>query len=298
MHHDIFTIWGGEEMNRKYHIGWIAIVGIALSLVVSSVTGEQAKEKKHRDISSVLTTQPSKSHGKVLRVADNPPSKKTKPGVPNYKPPMRGAPGGRVGGGTRSPNQDLPVVDVLAPDHLGLTGQAQPVLFWYISEPTELPAELTIIDEEGVEPLIEAPLPSPKIPGVQRLPLGDYDFQLQKDKEYRWFVSLVVDRGRRSKDIIAGGRIEHVDFPGVVNQGNDQMDPLRATSIYAEKGFWYDAVEAISKHIEANPTNLELRGIRAALLDQVDLLEIAKVDRGNNPNDRPTGTILTQPAEG
>ena len=285
-------------MNRKNHIGWIAILGIALGLVFSSASGEETPKKKNREIRSVPTTQPSKAHGTVLRVADTPQSKKPNPGVPNYKPPMRGAPGGRVGGGTRSPNQDLPVVDVLAPDHLGLTGQAQPVLFWYISEPTELPAELTIIDEEGIEPLIEVPLPTPNIPGIQRLPLGDYDFQLQKDTKYRWFVSLVVDRERRSKDIIAGGRIEYAEFPGIVNQDNRGMDALSATSIYAEAGFWYDAVEAISKHIEANPTNLELRGIRAALLDQVNLLEIANVDRGINPKDKSNGTIFTQPAEG
>ena len=43
--------------------------------------------------------------------------------VPVYKPPLRGAPGGRVGGGTRGTPRDLFVLSALAPDHSGLTVQ-------------------------------------------------------------------------------------------------------------------------------------------------------------------------------
>src|SRR4051794_27821202 len=40
---------------------------------------------------------------------------------PVYQPPMRGAPSGRVGGGTRGAAGGMPTLDVLAPDHVGLT---------------------------------------------------------------------------------------------------------------------------------------------------------------------------------
>src|SRR5688572_21778645 len=53
--------------------------------------------------------------------------------VPVYNPPPRGAPGGRVGGGTRGPGQrDVFVLSVLAPDHSGLTSSEQPSLYWFI----------------------------------------------------------------------------------------------------------------------------------------------------------------------
>src|SRR5262249_44535388 len=69
------------------------------------------------------------------------------PSVPVYKPPLRGAPGGRVGGGTRGASgRDIFVLSVLAPDHTGLTIQEQPSLFWFISNDTSLPVELTIVD--------------------------------------------------------------------------------------------------------------------------------------------------------
>ena len=72
--------------------------------------------------------------------ADNPQNKPNQAGdagkkitstsstVPVYKPPVRGAPGGRVGGGTRGTDQTF-VLSVVAPNHTGLTMQEQPELF-------------------------------------------------------------------------------------------------------------------------------------------------------------------------
>ena len=48
--------------------------------------------------------------------------------APLYKPPLRGAPGGRVGGGTRGSEREVFVLSVLAPDHTGLTLNEQPSL--------------------------------------------------------------------------------------------------------------------------------------------------------------------------
>src|SRR5437899_2800630 len=75
----------------------------------------------------------------------NPP---TTGNVPIYKPPLRGAPGGRVGGGTRGAPDRSVVLSVLTPDHSGLTTQEQPSLYWYLSQPTTYPIELTINEGE------------------------------------------------------------------------------------------------------------------------------------------------------
>ena len=53
--------------------------------------------------------------------------------APVYKPPPRGAPGGRMGGGTRGIS-GAAVVSILAPDHVGLTMQEQPSLHWFADE--------------------------------------------------------------------------------------------------------------------------------------------------------------------
>src|SRR5262245_24503250 len=61
--------------------------------------------------------------------------------APVYTPPKRGAPGGRVGGGTRGPQRDVFVLSVFAPYHSGFTADEQPSLYWFISNSTSLPVE-------------------------------------------------------------------------------------------------------------------------------------------------------------
>src|SRR6266540_3877871 len=79
--------------------------------------------------------------------------------VPVYNPPKRGAPAGRVGGGTRGGTQrDVFVLSVLAPDHSGFTTNEQPSLYWYISNSTSLPIELTLMDPQGIQPILETRL--------------------------------------------------------------------------------------------------------------------------------------------
>jgi hypothetical protein len=49
--------------------------------------------------------------------------------------------------------------------------------------------------------------------------------------------------------------------------------------LYAEAGLWYDALAATSDLIDAAPHDVGLRQRRAALLEQVELPDIAAEDR-------------------
>lgn len=193
--------------------------------------------------------------------------------VPVYSPPSRGAPGGRVGGGTRG-GQNVFVLSVLAPDHSGFTASEQPSLYWFISKPTSLPVELTVMDPLGVKPILETQLPSPTQAGIQRVRLGDYNVHLAPGAAYRWFVAVVPDADRRSKDILAGGAIERVDlqedFKTKVAKASEKELPF----VYAQAGLWYDALNSISDLIDAAPQNQELHNQRTALLKQVGLPSI------------------------
>jgi Domain of Unknown Function (DUF928) len=201
------------------------------------------------------------------------------PEVPMYRPPVRGTPGGRVAGGNRGPAADQPWLAVLAPDHTGLTVHEQPSLYWYLSAATPGPIILTITDEQTTRPLVEAPLVPPLSPGVQRVRLADYGVRLAPGMPYEWFVALVPDPEHRAKDIIAGGTIERIAFPAPLRAQLAQAGPARAPFLYAEAGLWYDALGAISELIEAAPHEVGLRNQRAALLEQVELPEIAASER-------------------
>jgi hypothetical protein len=205
-------------------------------------------------------------------------SKKTESSaaVPVYTPPKRGAPGGRVGGGTRGFQREVFLLSVLAPDHSGFTTSEQPSLYWFISSSTSFPVELTVMDPQGVKPILETRLPAPVTAGVQRIRLSDYNVRLAPGAAYRWFVAVVPDADRRSKDIMAGGAIERVEMPEGLKAKVAQAAKSDLPSLYGEAGLWYDTVAAISELIEAAPQDQALRKQRTALLAQVGLTGITE----------------------
>jgi Domain of Unknown Function (DUF928) len=195
---------------------------------------------------------------------------------PVYNPPKRGAPGGRVGGGTRGIQREVFVLSVLAPDHSGFTINEQPTLYWFISKETSLPVELTVMDPQGVQPILETRLPAPITAGVHRIRLSEYNVHIEPGAAYRWFVAVVPDADRRSKDIMAGGAIERVAMPEGLKAKLAQASKPDLPSIYAEAGLWYDTVAAISELIDAAPQDQALRKQRTALLSQVGLTGITE----------------------
>jgi hypothetical protein len=195
--------------------------------------------------------------------------------TPVYVPPLRSAPGGRVGGSTRG-TKIMPMLSALVPDHTGLTAQEQPSLFWYLAGTTIYPVELTITEDRAIQPLLETRISPPIQPGIQRVRLADYGVRLSMDVPYRWFVSLVVDPDSRSRDNVAGGAIERVALSKADRAKLDGSGKTKAPSIYAEMGLWYDALIAISDLIDAAPNDPALHQQRTLLLDQVGLREIAE----------------------
>jgi hypothetical protein len=196
--------------------------------------------------------------------------------APVYNPPKRGAPGGRVGGGTRGIQREVFVLSVLAPDHSGFTTNEQPSLYWFISNATSLPVELTVMDPQGVQPILETRLPAPVTPGVHRIRLSDYNVHLAPGAAYRWFVAVVPDADRRSKDIMAGGAIERVEMPEELKAKVAKAAKSDLPSLYGEAGLWYDTVAAISELIDAAPQDQALHKQRTALLSQVGLTGITE----------------------
>jgi hypothetical protein len=228
---------------------WCSIAGFILSMALS--VGPVVAQQKSNEANDKKT--------------------ETAVSAPVYRPPKRGAPGGRVGGGTRGVQREVFVLSVLAPDHTGLTVSEQPFLYWFISNPTSFPVELTVMDLQAVQPILEIRIPPPVQAGVHRIRLADYGIRLSSGAAYRWYVAVVPDPDRRSKDILAGGAIERVEVPEGIKSKLAQAGNADLPSLYAEAGIWYDALRAISDLIEAAPQDHELRKRRAALLAQVKL---------------------------
>lgn len=196
--------------------------------------------------------------------------------TPVYKPPLRGAPRGRIGGGTRGVGGHTIVLSVLAPDHAGLTANEHPSLYWYISSSTTYPVEVTVMDPRAVDPLVETRVPGPVKAGLQRLRLGDLGVRLEPGVPYRWYVAVVLDPASRAKDVLAGGVVERVVLDESVRRRLAQASKEEVPSIYAEAGLWYDALTASEALIEAAPGDPAPRRQRAALLAQVGLRDVGE----------------------
>jgi uncharacterized protein DUF928 len=195
--------------------------------------------------------------------------------APVYRPPLRGAPAGRVGGGTRSGSaRDMFVLSALVPEDSGLTVSEQPSLYWFISTATTLPIEVAITDPQATQPLVETRLPSPTKPGIQRIRLADLGVHLAPGTAYRWSVSVIPDANRRSRDLLAGGVIQRVAAPAGLQEKLAQSRKEEHPFLYAEAGLWYDALGSISELIEVTPYDVQLRKQRSGLLTQVGLPEI------------------------
>jgi hypothetical protein len=199
------------------------------------------------------------------------PDAKATASAPVYKPPLRGAPGGRVGGGTRGTGREAFILSVLAPAHTGLTTSEQPVLYWFISSPSSHPVELTVVDPTKSDPLVELRIEPPVAAGVHRVRLADHGVRLVPAVPYHWYVAVMPDTGRRSKDILAGGTVERVAPPEGLATKVSGTPKADLPSLYAEAGLWYDAMTAMNDLIDQAPENPALRAQRSALLRQVGL---------------------------
>ena len=232
---------------------------------------------KRTAIIGALLTLPLGAWGATTSApAETAQASKSVKATPTYKPPLRGAPAGRIGGGTRGASErESFSLQVLAPDHVGNTTQEQPCLYWYISKSTGYPVELTVTERKAVQPLLEKTLTAPGEGGIQSACLADYGVKLRRNVQYKWFVTLVIDPERRSKDILAGGMLTVVDPPSSLDEKLKAADQNSAPDIYAEEGLWYDAIDSVSKMLDAAPGNDGLRAWRSSLLEQVGLTEVA-----------------------
>lgn len=201
--------------------------------------------------------------------ATTPPAKR-KAATIAYQPPLRGAPLSRVGGGTRSVQAADLQVEVLAPEHTGLTVTEQPVLYWYSSKAISAPVEFSLVRPNVPEPVLEVRLEGPFEPGIHAINLGSHGVKLSPDTDYEWYISVVFDPAQRSNDVTAGGGIRLLAPADPTRVG------LAAGTVsgpaFAQAGVWYDAIAALSAAADAAAL-----AQRAELLEQVGLNDAAAV---------------------
>ena len=177
----------------------------------------------------------------------------------------------RVGGGSRGGAADDLSVEVLVPDSVALTTQAQPSLYWYQSKAAKTQCEVTVTEPKNPKPLLLLKSSTPTPAGIHAIRLAKFQIELKPDVVYRWSVAVIEDPDNRSQDIVANGVIKRIapsdELAARLGQASDQDKP----ALYAENGIWYDALQSISDQIDHAPQDAALRQERASLLKQVGM---------------------------
>ena len=187
---------------------------------------------------------------------------------PEYNPPARGAPSGRVGGGTRG-LRILPLA-ALAPDHTGLTISAQPALYYFLPAISGVRVAVRLANEPNAQPLLDKDFAPPAKTGIQRLELKALGVTLSPGVEYRWTVS---DSRTSSTGMIR--RIE--PSQELARKLNGVPSGRGRYTLLAREGVWYDALDEVSRAADsAGPVPGRHR---AALLEQIGLKDIAQHER-------------------
>jgi hypothetical protein len=177
----------------------------------------------------------------------------------------------RVGGGSRGGPSNGLSLEVLVPDQVALTTQAQPSLYWYQSKGTETPCEVTLIEPKNPKPLLVLETAEPTPQGIHAVRLGKFKVQLKPNILYRWSVAVVVDPQNRSEDIVANGLIKRIDPAPMLSGQLEKAAPQDKAALYAGSGIWYDALQSISDQIDHAPMDASLHDARDELLKQIGM---------------------------
>lgn len=247
---------------------WLALVAlVALTLAAPTLAEDETARGDSRPTAETAGGKAAPPGGPSAQVAAN---------MPVFVPPNRGAPQSRLGGATRSAsNSGLPRIEALVPQEPGWTLEEQPVLYWHLERPTDVRVEFVLMRLEPHEVLVDTVLPRPAHGGVQRIALADHGVELEPGVSYQWLVKLAPKPDDDSYDRIVGGGIERVETPPELAARLAEAGASRA-NVLAQAGIWYDAVDALSRQIDAHPGNAQLLAQRTALFAQVGLPEEAR----------------------
>lgn len=205
------------------------------------------------------------------------------PGVVYIRREVTGpAPGGRYrGGGSRNPaaqavcpattlpltaivpfeeiyepgRENLPIVNVW-----GYTTVERPTFWAYVpyGSSSAVPAKFTIDDETAGTTLHEESVTLPKEPGLISLQMPKTAPALEPGKRYRWFFTL------ECKAANAAGT-DNINVQAIVIRDRlpataqlTKTPSIENARIYAQNGFWYDALTTLATLRQQRPQDPEL----------------------------------------
>lgn len=198
-----------------------------------------------------------------------------------YTAPNRGQPQRTSGTGARGCNDGTPVgLNLLVPnDHVGLTSSGHPTFLWYLSQPPEAALEFSLVKPGEAQPLFVTQI-QPESAGMVAMTLPEDLPALEPGEKYRWSVSVICNAQRRSGDVFAQAWIERVELPAAMaEQLKAATSEAQKAGIYAQAGYWFDALNAMYNTYTTQPENTSVKDAMLSLLEQGGLMSVVEKER-------------------
>jgi hypothetical protein len=176
-----------------------------------------------------------------------------------------------IGSGTRSGcAKTLPenAVTLLVPNTAVAhkTAQAKPSLYIQAKVATRTPLNFTLVDPQVSKPVVES-LIAVSEPGIKKIELPQ-QMRLKPGNIYLWYIAVPCREIAQQQDILTSS-VEFVPAsPKVLEQVKRSNDNSKIANVYAENGYWYDALDAaINNNSDSKSVSLErlLKSVNLAL---------------------------------
>jgi len=166
----------------------------------------------------------------------------------------------------------------LATENIGFSSTDQPVLQWYISDRWHKKLIVRINECGQVKPLLNTKVDAPQTGGIYKLELAKYNIHLKPNVDYEWLIVIESASDEHSADIYTAALIRYVEPSQQLSEQLAQNSKSDHFRIYAQNGYWYDAISNISSLIDESPEIKQNRRYRAELLKQVNLPNASAYD--------------------
>ncbi|NJP10234.1 MAG: DUF928 domain-containing protein [Leptolyngbyaceae cyanobacterium RU_5_1] len=148
-----------------------------------------------------------------------------------------------------------------------------PTFWFYVpyTRSNNLSGVFVLQDENGKDIYRNDDVSLPEAPGVISVQIPATAAPLEMEKEYQWFFQVTCSNPTPE----VSGWIQRGVIDSTLMKQINAAQPLQRAALYAEQGFWYDALSVIGEKRLLNPQDGVLIKAWASLLVQLELKEVA-----------------------
>ncbi|AFY58505.1 protein of unknown function (DUF928) [Rivularia sp. PCC 7116] len=174
---------------------------------------------------------------------------------------------------------DKNLVPLLPSSKLGLTASSHPSFMVYVPATSAKALEFTLENEEG-EGIYQTEVNIDKAPGIISFTLPKTEAALEKDKDYRFVVSMICQQAG-PKNPFTEGLVRRISLDSAIANQLNKPQSLEQVILYSESGYWFEAIENLAALKRSQPNDLEVAAAWENLLASVGLDGIAKAELQN-----------------